>query len=84
MHADRAQVGHQQREGQLGNGTTTSSTATVVITGLSGVVEIAAGNDGVCARKNDGSVVCWGDNSGGRLGNGTTANSSTPVAVMGP
>jgi len=73
--------------GELGNGTTTSSNAPVVASGLSsGVTAIAAGSEHSLAIQN-GGVYAWGLDSNGELGNGTTTGFntgiSTPVAVGG-
>jgi alpha-tubulin suppressor-like RCC1 family protein len=48
------------QEGQLGNGTFTSSTAAVTVSGLSGVTAIAAGSHASFALLNDGSAWVWG------------------------
>ena len=71
--------------GQLGNGTTTDSSAPVAVSAFTDVsataVSITAGSFHTCAVLNTGAVNCWGTNSFGRLGNGTTTDSSVPVAV---
>lgn len=73
--------------GQVGNGATGSfddsiSTPTPV-PGLSGVVQLDAGWNHTCARIDDGTVRCWGDNRAGQAGNGTTDAATTPVGVLG-
>lgn len=77
--------------GQLGNGTNTYSPLPVAVSGLSGVVSVAAGGyaeGGVqthsCALLSDATARCWGSNGWGQLGNGESLNeSSTPVVVSG-
>ena len=71
-------------DGQLGNGTTTSSLVPVAVSAFTGgatAVSITAGGYHTCALLNTGAVNCWGANGAGRLGNGTTTDSSAPVAV---
>jgi RHS repeat-associated protein len=67
--------------GQLGNGTVTSSSTTVPVSGLSGVTAVAGGAYNSVALRSDGTVWTWGWNAVGQLGNGTTADSSVPVPV---
>lgn len=72
------------RYGQMGNGSTTSASAPVAVTGLSGTVTmLAAGSYHTCALNSAGAVQCWGYNANGQLGNGSTTNVATPVTVAG-
>ena len=70
-------------DGQLGNGTTTTSSVSVQVSGLSGATQVAVGEYQACALLTGGSVECWGENNEGQLGNGTTTNSLVPVVVSG-
>jgi RHS repeat-associated protein len=70
-------------DGELGNGTTTSSGLPVQVSGLSGATGVAAGGYHGMAVKSDGTVWSWGKNDVGELGNGTTTNSSVPVQATG-
>lgn len=70
-------------DGALGDGDNNakavSSTARTV-RGLSGVTMLASDDAGYCARRQGGSVYCWGLDSHGELGDGIAqGSSSTPV-----
>jgi len=75
--------------GQLGDDTTSGKHVPVQVKGsggdgfLSGVVQIAGGENHSVALKADGTVWAWGANGYGQLGNDTTVNSHTPVQVLG-
>ena len=55
----------------------------VKVSGLDGVVKIAASNEHVVVLKSDGTVWAWGRNLSGQLGNGTSIDSNVPVQVSG-
>ena len=67
--------------GQLGNGTTTSSSVPVTVSGLTGVSQIAVGATHTCALNTQGVVYCWGSNLSGQVGNNSTANATKPVIL---
>ncbi|WP_244441353.1 MULTISPECIES: RCC1 domain-containing protein [Methylosinus] len=70
--------------GQLGDGTTTSRSVPVPVSGLSsGVVAIATGDYYSCALTIAGAVKCWGWNLYGQLGDGTLQDRHSPVSVSG-
>ena len=48
-----------------------------------GFVEMTAGQNNACARRTDGTAVCWWVNEEGQLGDGTWVNSDAPVEVAG-
>ena len=72
--------------GQLGNGTTTSSSTPVTVLLPSGVTPTSISGSFLTgyATGSDGKLYAWGDNSAGGLGDGTNTNSSTPVVVSLP
>jgi hypothetical protein len=67
--------------GQLGNGTTVSSSAPVTVQGITGATAVTAGAYHSCAVLLDGTARCWGYGANGQLGNGSTASQLTPVTV---
>jgi alpha-tubulin suppressor-like RCC1 family protein len=69
--------------GQLGNGTTTSSSNPVAAQGITNAVGVASGDSHSCAVIADGTVRCWGNNAFGQLGDGTTTNRTSPVSLFG-
>ncbi|MHB8874904.1 MAG: RCC1 domain-containing protein [Myxococcaceae bacterium] len=71
--------------GELGDGTTTSRSSPVGVTGLSsgGASALGMGGNHSCAVTYLGGVVCWGWNTYGQLGDGTTIDETTPTAVQG-
>jgi alpha-tubulin suppressor-like RCC1 family protein len=70
--------------GRLGDGTTTTRSTAVAVSGMSsGVTAITSGSDHTCALTSVGSIYCWGSNANGRLGNGTTTDRYTAEAVTG-
>jgi alpha-tubulin suppressor-like RCC1 family protein len=69
--------------GQLGDGTTTSRSTAVAVSGITGCTAIAGGGYHSMFLLSDGNVKSVGYNNYGQLGDGSTTNRSTPVAVYG-
>ncbi len=69
--------------GQLGQRVSNANfSAPVAVPSLSGIVQIAVGNDHSCALSRTGMVFCWGRGDSGQLGNGHFRTSATPVKVI--
>lgn len=73
--------GGANEKGQVGNGSTSNQLTPVTVTGLSGIVQLAGGNDTHSALRNDGTVWAWGANDQGQVGDGTNITQLTPVRV---
>lgn len=69
--------------GQLGNGSSSSSSTPVTVTNLANAVDVVSGDDFSCALISDGTVQCWGRNLYGQLGDGTNTTRTAPVSVSG-
>ena len=72
--------------GQLGDGTTTSSTTPVAVNMIGElsrkiIIAIAGAESHTVALTSEGKVYAWGRNNEGELGDGTTISRSTPVAT---
>jgi alpha-tubulin suppressor-like RCC1 family protein len=79
---NRAYCWGWNRDGQLGDGTTTDHLTPVPVAGGLRFREVAMGAFHTCALTPDHRVYCWGSNEFGQLGDGTTNPSLIPVAVV--
>ncbi len=70
--------------GELGNGTTTSTTSPVVSSLTRTPSAIAAGEYFTSALLPGGAIDTWGQNGFGQLGTGTTSNALSPTPVHLP
>jgi alpha-tubulin suppressor-like RCC1 family protein len=80
----------ENAEGQLGDGSTTSTDMPVLIPLLfrgpppGKITGLFAGCQHSLALFAKGALLAWGENGSGQLGNGTTTSSDKPVGVMLP
>jgi alpha-tubulin suppressor-like RCC1 family protein len=65
--------------GQIGNGTTATSTVPRKVSGITTAIGVSAGATHTCALLHDGTVRCWGNNGSGQLGIGRTSPPDPPV-----
>ncbi len=70
-------------DGQLGNGSNSEAYKPVLVSGLTGVLDVVAGHAHTCALMATGAVRCWGRNANGQLGNGSKVKSNLPSLVSG-
>jgi alpha-tubulin suppressor-like RCC1 family protein len=68
--------------GQLGDGTTTTTQTTPVLVS-GGLVwsNISAGNNHICAMTSSGTAHCWGNGADGRIGNNSFVSLRVPNQV---
>ncbi|ASN82586.1 RCC1 domain-containing protein [Deinococcus ficus] len=72
------------RDGQLGDGTSNQRLIPVQVSGLTNVVGVSGGHSHSLALMVDGTVRAWGSNLIGQLGDGTSGTDRlTPVTVSG-
>jgi len=69
--------------GELGNSTTNNSYTPVLVSGLTGTLQIGVLSGSGQALRNDGTVWMWGNNASDQLGYGALSNSEVPVQVSG-
>lgn len=71
----------ENKNGELGNGTTTNSTTPIPVSNLTEIISVAAGQGFSLFLKKDSTVWACGDNSYGQLGNGTNTSSNVPFQI---
>jgi alpha-tubulin suppressor-like RCC1 family protein len=69
--------------GQLGNGSTTTSNVPVTIAGATDVKKVVIGNSHICYLTNGGTVMCSGNNFQAEFGNGNRTSTTAFVASGG-
>ncbi|MBA3074037.1 MAG: hypothetical protein FP831_10600, partial [Anaerolineae bacterium] len=73
------------KEGELGNNSTSDSSTPVLVGGIVQATDLVAGMKHTCVVEGlENTVKCWGDNSLGQLGGFTGAHSTSPVSIIIP
>lgn len=70
-------------EGQLGNGSSMSTSTPLQVAGISDATDVEASGTHTCVLRMGGRVSCWGANDEGQLGDGTTTGGASVVDVAG-
>jgi alpha-tubulin suppressor-like RCC1 family protein len=69
--------------GLLGNGGSPSGSVTPVqVGGVSDFASVSAGYNHFCARRQNGQLLCWGENANGEAVPGGSARVTTPTLVQ--
>jgi len=71
------------RQGQLGDGDTTTSATPVAVAGGITFASLTTAGGHSCGLTAAGAAYCWGFNNSGQLGDSTTTDRRSPVAVKG-
>jgi alpha-tubulin suppressor-like RCC1 family protein len=71
-------------DGQLGDGSNTSTASPVLASGGVSFAAVLAGGWHTCGVMSGGTAYCWGRNSSGQLGDSTTTSRAAPVLVKVP
>jgi len=80
-----AQCWGSETNGRLGDGASSGfPPGPVTVSGLDKAIALAAGNDGACALRSDGTVRCWGNGFYGQLGNGLELPAGGSSGGAGP
>jgi len=73
----------QNTSGQLGDNTTSSRSSPVQTIAMGNTwSQVACGNSHTIAKKTDGSLWLWGNNSYGQLGINSVTNKSSPIQTI--
>ncbi|MEI8231235.1 MAG: hypothetical protein WCG32_01505 [Actinomycetes bacterium] len=69
--------------GQLGNGSSVSTSDPQKAIGIANVSAVSVGNTSTCAVTSSGLLFCWGENTSGQLGIGNTDSKNVARQVPG-